>query len=228
MVGLRGLDLTSPQQELLKWLAVATMTLDHANRSLWPYQDWAFAIGRLAFPLFVFLLAYNTTVRAVSARRYLLPLLVFGTLSQPPVVAFFERGWLPLNILFTLLLGVTFLEVVRWLSQRLPKPLVWSLALVVWIGLGLVVEYGPMGVFLVPATQTFLARPTFPKAVLVGGLVLAANLFTPASFVPLLVPFLVWGVTRLPVVRVWRSRWFFYAFYPLHLTLLWLLEGVLS
>jgi len=81
-VGRLRLELTSSQQELLKWVAVATMTLDHANRSLWPYQDWAFAVGRLAFPLFVFLLAYNTTVRAVSPRRYLLPLFTFGTLSQ--------------------------------------------------------------------------------------------------------------------------------------------------
>lgn len=221
--GTLQLELTSAQQELLKWIAVATMTLDHANRSLWPYQGWAFAVGRLALPLFVFLLAFNTTVRMVSPHRYVLPLLVFGVLSQPSVFVFFERGWLPLNILFTLLLGVTFLAVARVLRQRLPKLLAWSVALVIWAGLGMFVEYGPMGVFLVPATQSLLTRFTLPNAALVVGLLLAANFFAPASFVPLLVPLFVWGVTRMPVARLWRSRWVFYAFYPLHLALLWLL-----
>ena len=223
----RQLELSSAQQELLKWAAVATMTLDHANRALWPYQDWAFAVGRLAFPLFVFLLAYNTTARTVSPRRYLLPLLAFGMLSQPPAFLFFERGWLPLNILFTLLLGVTFLEGVRVLKRHLTKLLAWPLALVVWGALSLVVEYGPVGVFLVPATQMFLRGPTPLRAALVGGLLLAANRFVPASFVPLLLPLLIWGVTHLSIAHLGRSRWVFYAFYPLHLTLLWLLARVL-
>lgn len=224
--GTLQLELTSAQQELLKWVAVATMTLDHANRSLWPYQGWAFAVGRLAFPLFVFLLAFNTTVRMVPLRRYVLPLLVFGVLSQPPVFVFFERGWLPLNILFTMLLGVTFLGVVRVLRQRFPKLLAWSVAVIIWAGLGVFVEYGPTGVFLVPATQSLLTRFTLPRAALVVGLLLAANFLTPASFVPLLLPFFVWGVTRMPVARLWRSRWVFYAFYPLHLVLLWMLGRV--
>lgn len=202
------------------------MTLDHANRSLWPYQDWAFAVGRLAFPLFVFLLAYNTTARAVSPRRYLLPLLVFGTLSQPPAMILFERGWLPLNILFTLLLGVTFFEGVRWLSERLPKLLAWTLSLIVWGGLGLVVEYGPVGVFLVPATQAFLQRTTLPRSALLGTLLLAANAFVPASFVPLVLPLLIWGVSRQSAIYLGRSRWVFYLFYPLHLLVLRLLGNV--
>ncbi len=53
-----------------------------------------------------------------------------------------------------------------------------------------------MGAFLVPATQAFLQRPTLPRGALLGTLVLAANTFVPASFVPLVLPLLIWGVSR--------------------------------
>jgi hypothetical protein len=178
------------------------MTLDHANRTLWPYQGWAFAVSRLAFPLFVFLLAYNTTVRTVPVRRYLVPLLAFGVVSQLPALAVFERGFLPLNILFTLLLGVTFLESVRALARSFPHALALPLGVLVWGGLGLFVEYGPVGVFLVPTTQVFIRRPDLARASLVDVLVLAANSFTPASFAPLLLPLLVWGTARVSVTRL--------------------------
>lgn len=72
------LHLTRSQQDVLKWLAVVIMPLDHSNRTLWTYHPWVMAIGRLAFPLFAFLIAYNTTLRGVQLRKYLLPLLVFG------------------------------------------------------------------------------------------------------------------------------------------------------
>ena len=197
------------------------MTLDHANRTVWPFQGWAFAVGRLAFPLFVFLMAYNLTVRRVPFQRYALPLLAFGMVSQFPAMVVLGRGLLPLNILFTLLLGVTSLPAVKQLERLMPRGLaVFNVALV-WGLAGLFVEYGPVGVWLVPATQLLLLRPSLITGVLTGFLLLAVNLFTPASFVPLVLPVLVWGVTRQSLGTLPRARWVFYAFYPVHLLVLW-------
>ena len=215
------LAFSNSQQELLKWTAIATMTLDHANRTVWPFQGWAFAVGRLAFPLFVFLLAYNLTVRRVPFQRYPLPLLMFGIMSQLPAMVALGRGFIPLNILFTLLLGVTFLPAVKQLERLMPRGLaVFNVALV-WGLAGMFAEYGPVGVWLVPATQLLLLRPSLVTGVLTGLLLLSANLFTPASFVPLILPVLVWRVTRLPLGTLPRFRWVFYAFYPVHLLVLW-------
>lgn len=217
--------LSSPQQELLKWLAVALMTLDHANRSLWPFQGWAFALGRLAFPLFALLAAYNLSVRGVSWRRYGLPLLAFGVLAQLPAMAALGRGPLPLNVMFTLFLGVTFLPAVRGLRRFMPGWLALLNATLLWGTLSLLVEYGPVGVLLVPATQWLLVRPSFPAAALAALAALAANSFVPAAVVPLALPLLVWGVAHLELPPLPRSRWAAYAFYPGHLALLALAGG---
>ena len=46
--------------EALKWLALASMILDHINKYLFNYSiDYFFEIGRLAMPLFGFIFAYN-------------------------------------------------------------------------------------------------------------------------------------------------------------------------
>ena len=64
-----------------------TMTLDHANRTVWPFQGWA-CLPWAAWPSLClsFSLAYNLTVRHVPFQRYLLPLLVFGAVSQLPAM----------------------------------------------------------------------------------------------------------------------------------------------
>lgn len=205
------------------------MLFDHTNRTLWTYQPWVMAIGRLAFPLFAFLIAYNTTLRGVPFRKYLLPLLVFGVVSQVPAMLALDRGLLPLNIFFTLLLGVGFLPLVRRVTTRftIQKPFTWMIWLTLgylWLLLGFAVEYGPAGVFLTPAMQYLLARPALVPVFVTALLLLSANGFTAASLVPLLLPFIIWGVIRLSPSPLPRLKWFFYAFYPLHLTVLWLLK----
>jgi len=49
------------QLEALKWIALASMFLDHFGRHLlgWGQDTWVFALGRIAFPLFALVLALN-------------------------------------------------------------------------------------------------------------------------------------------------------------------------
>ena len=55
------LRLNDGQLEALKWLALVSMLVDHFGRYAFGLgtDSWAFAIGRLAFPLFAFVLASN-------------------------------------------------------------------------------------------------------------------------------------------------------------------------
>lgn len=49
--------------EALKWLALALMTGDHVNKYLFNGTlPFLFEAGRLALPIFVFVLAYNLAV----------------------------------------------------------------------------------------------------------------------------------------------------------------------
>jgi hypothetical protein len=220
------LTLSSSQQECLKWLALVTMTLDHANKTLWTFQPALFAVGRLAFPLFVFLLAYNLERRGVPWRKYVIPLLAVGLLSQPIKMFVMDVPWWYLNIMATLLLGVLYTPVTSWLSAKhtFLGPVV---AITLFFIFSLPVEYGPAGVFLTPVIWWFLRQPSFTSGISVVGLILAANPLSLASLAPLLLLPIILFVSKLEL-SLPRIKNLGYWFYPVHLfalgclaTLIW-------
>ena len=216
-----ALVLGSGQQEALKWLAVASMTVDHTVKVLFGAWPPGVAVGRLAFPLFAFLLAYNLTVRQVAPGRYL-PLLAVGLCAQPFHAALFPGS---LNIMFTLLLGVGFFPLYGWLNKQLEQSFLAAVALAtVTLVLSSFVNYGFAGVLLVPAFQLVLKRPTPLSALLLAVLLLQINHFTPYALVSLFAPTLIYLVAQVRVSRLPRNRWVFIVYYPLHLAALCLLS----
>ena len=216
--------LSSAQQELLKWVAIVSMLIDHANRSLWPYQIELFYVGRLAFPIFCFLIAYNTAVRRVPTKKYLLPLLGFALLSQAPFQIFFGYDIVKLNILFTLLLGVLIQPTYQWVATRLPegyalKPLAFVAAGVLLLP-AFFVSYGPAGVLLIPVLQLFLRRPTLLSLSLAILFVLLTNDLYLYSLIPLLLFPGILLLSRLDLNVGRGNKWVFYVFYPGHLSVL--------
>lgn len=236
MTGTRAsafVTLTSSQQTLLKWFAIALMLLDHANRTLWVFQSWAFALGRIAFPLFAFLIAYNITVRGVRPGRYVLPLLVFGLISQIPAMLALGRGVLPLNIFFTLLLGVGLLRLRQWLLAFLPGGWMGALLsrfLVCYLLLlfGIIVEFGPSGALLIPTMMLYLQRSRWLTGILAAFCLIMINGVHLASVTALLAAPVIYAVSRLKLPDLPRLKWFTYVFYPLHLSILWLLDKTLG
>jgi hypothetical protein len=102
--------------EAIKWLALLLMTADHVNKFLFAERlPGVYEAGRIAFPLFAFVLGYNLArPRAIESGAYARTakrLIAYGALAEVPFVAMV--GWWPLNILFTLLLAV----LVVWLLQ---------------------------------------------------------------------------------------------------------------
>jgi TraX protein len=237
--------LSKGQQETLKWLAILTMTLDHANKLLFNYTYPALLwIGRLAFPLFAFLMAYNLVVREVKPTRYLWPLLLFALGTQPLYMWIWQSP--SGNNLFTLYLGVLYVGLHALISQRLPASLTHTLLALLFFLPSLQVDYGPVGVFLLPLLVYFLKQPTLLGYVGLSAYLVAVNsvstssivtLFVspahallaiqnalePFTFVPLLLFPVVWLVSRLPITLRRSNPWFFYIFYPAHMLLLTLL-----
>ena len=92
------LELSSGALEALKWLALLLMTLDHVNKHLLHASvPELFAAGRLALPLFGFVLGYNLArpgalvggVYSRTARR----LALFGSIASVPFIALGGLGW---------------------------------------------------------------------------------------------------------------------------------------
>jgi len=81
------------------------MTMDHIGDILYPGTLFLHIIGRLAFPLFAYLIALGIE-STKKPKKYMMTLLSFALISQIPYFLAFEiQPFERLNILFTLFLG---------------------------------------------------------------------------------------------------------------------------
>src|SRR5690625_4689650 len=218
MSSLRVPELSSRQQELLRWLAITGMVIDHVGAI---FLDRAEAqplraIGRVAWPLFAYLLAYNVAVRRVAPAKYLPTLAIFTVVSQLPHYLAFSSSWV--SIIGTLLLGTFALHV---LENRSYSQVNGLLLLSATVLLSPFVEYGTAGVLLIISLWWLLKHPQLLS--LLSSAFLLAAINWPHSnwpFALLAVP-VVLLVSLLPerfgLPRSGRLPWLFY---PAHLLVL--------
>ncbi|WP_434672990.1 TraX family protein [Pseudomonas sp. R1-15] len=92
--------------DLLKWLALLSMVLDHLRYVGFP-ADWLYVPGRLAFPWFCLAMAANLARNGASSLpwRYLGWLLLFSAISEIPYRLFVPNPT-TLNVMPTLVLGL--------------------------------------------------------------------------------------------------------------------------
>lgn len=203
--------------ELLKWIAIICMTLDHINKYLFngtlPYL---FEIGRLALPLFIFVLAYNLNRPGVltvdTFSRIAVRLFGFGLIATVPFILLggVDHWFLPLNVLFTLLVicCIIFLVniggVLRFIS-----------AFTLFVLAGAIVEFGWIAIYIGVTTWAAMRMKSlfFGLAATIGCIALARiNL---NYFAVLALP--VIAVCLFSNATVPRIKYFFYVYYPLHL-----------
>lgn len=150
-----------------QWLAVVSMTADHAARYLVPeltdYYWLAATLGRLAFPFFAALVAWHAVFNSRHLGRYLLRILVIGLLAQPGYAWMLQEPLYAahLNVCFTLAAGL--LLTWGWLSaldyHQSGKGFLysWHFALGLLLALASAwllapwVDYGLVGILLIPA-----------------------------------------------------------------------------
>jgi len=206
--------------ELAKWVAIITMAVDHYGKVVDPSLIHpTHLVGRIAFPLFAWIIASRLALRPDLTTRYVRLILPWALISQP---AFYIAGreWYEPNILFELLAGVLLVKALQTFGKSAPTALLAiSLAAAGWF-----FDYGPAGVLTIPivymAASTSATRALLVLAVMgmlanlpadspEDALAVAAALGAPMVA---LVSLLSAGAAlpRLP-------KLFFYLFYPLHL-----------
>ena len=124
----------------LKLIAITSMLIDHVNKALiYPnltsndggltaLSNLFDIIGRIAFPLFCFMLVEGY-FKTRSRKKYLLNLLIFGVISEVPfdmftTASFFNMNWN--NVMFTLafvLITIWSIDILKEKMQKLPKAL---------------------------------------------------------------------------------------------------------
>lgn len=210
--------------EALKWLALVLMTVDHVNKFLFNgTNDAAFAAGRVAMPLFVFVLAYNLARPGVleygAYLRTMKRLALFGVLAMPAFVIMGGIGAAlhPLNIMFALLALTATLNLI----DRSTIGSYAAAAAVFLVG-GTNVEYWWPALTFGIAVWWYCKRPgVMPLALAFTALAalwfISSNLWAFLAFPCVL-------VASLFDLRMPRLRWVFYAYYPVHLFVLCLIR----
>lgn len=218
------------QLECLKWIALASMLLDHVGR-LWlghPSTGWVFAGGRLAFPLFALVLGFNLARpggQATRAARTARRLALWCAVSVLPSIL--ARGQpATINVLGTLGLGAA----LCWAFAAQAAPGRALLVSAAALAASWHVEFGLAGVLIVP--MAWLARQGQREApwlllllVLLTGWLNAQAGGLPAMLGTVAALPLASLVSRLPL-RVPRLGRAFYWFYPLHLAVIGLYKPI--
>lgn len=225
----------------LKYLALVSMTIDHIGAVFFSAGSLPFlvcqAIGRLAFPVFCFLLTegfFHTSDHSTYFKR----LFLFALISEIPFdLALFHFPWessirqifLHQNVFFTLSLGFLTLCLVErfWMENTFFSVLFFAAAL--FLAQTLRFDYGALGILLILffyGIKRFLPRMPKPAAY---ALSLTPFFLIPGDrtgyFVILSVPFLCLyrgerGEPSFLGKRLPGEKLFFYWYYPAHLLLL--------
>jgi hypothetical protein len=211
-------------QQWLKVLVTGLMVADHVHLVFYQRSEtWLFWLTRLVFPMFMLLAAYNLELRRAQVGRYLVSLVLFGSLAQPFYVA--ALGLTNLNVMFTICAGVLLHQALTWTRHRVH----FALRLLAVIGLMFVpfgwLEGGWGGVLLIPAFANLFRRGAWWDWLAV--FFVCAGIPTGAApwwLIPSVL--LVWaGFTKINPTQLETKppRWVgmaLYAIYPVHLAVI--------
>ena len=224
----------------LKYIAMATMLVDHMGYVLFPWILWLRCVGRIAFPIFAFQIAEGC-IRTHDRRRYALRLLLFAVLSEIPFDLMYGGTWFyPVhqNVIWTLLLallGVRLMETVRKKQKTWLYLLMAALVTVIWTLLGTLgmVDYYGAGILTVFIFYFFRGRKWWcllgqllalywVNVEMLGGLMYPIHLFGNEFEI------CQQGLALLALIPIWLYRgrqgyhskpfqYLCYGFYPVHM-----------
>lgn len=218
----------------LKLIAVCTMLVDHMGATLFPFTPWLRCVGRVAFPIFCFLIAEGC-VHTHDRRKYALRLLVFAVLSEVPFNLMLGGAlWYPYaqNVLWTLLAGALVCWVMDWaLRERTALSFVLTVAAMAaaFVLLELAAtDYGGWGMLLVAAFYAVRRTPNSP-AVKMLAQTFGLAVFAVGVMNGRVITIELWALVALLPIWCYNGRrgysnravqYGFYAFYPVHILIL--------
>jgi len=218
-------------REFIKLTAMITMTIDHLGAIIYPEFIILRIIGRLSLPLYSYLIVLGIESTR-NTTNYFVRLFLFAVISQVPYCLAFGFGpFESLNIFFTLSFGVVFIIFLFPLKKQSLLCLLPILASFV-----LNFDYGLYGIALIGCMfvlKTHTKTGIF-LSILLNGLFLSFQRITTFQILSLFAfPIILLhksGVLKIETeinakaVYLPLIKYFFYVYYPLHLTLFYLIK----
>lgn len=213
----------------LKLIAASSMLLDHMGVVLFPGALWLRILGRLAYPIFAFMIAEGCRYTRHKL-RYFLMVLGLGLGCQS--VYYLFSGDTYLNILLTFSVSILLIYLLGWIVDRAGEGGWWRSATGPLLFLGavaavwvlcqkLTIDYGFWGI-LVPVWVSLPLKEgeteKYRICFLGVGLLCLALSYGGIQW---------YGLLALPLLLLYSGKrgkrnmkYFFYIFYPVHLALL--------
>lgn len=225
-------------------LAMALMLSDHMWATLFPQQEWMTCIGRLAFPIFAFMIVegyFHTS----DIRRYLGRMFIFALISEVPFDLIYGSSiFYPFhqNVLWTFLIGLISIHICEKVKTRgrwwLTGAAVLAAAVIDYaVGTVTMVDYFGAGVLTVMTFYVFRKRTWWG---FLGQLVCLAYLnisllgsyFYPVTIGGFEFKIMQQGFALFALIPIWLYKgaqgyhskafqYICYAFYPVHLVVLY-------
>lgn len=218
----------------LKLIAIISMFIDHTGatvlravlrlpavssqaelRQMWiSIYNASRDIGRLAFPIFCFLIVEGY-LHTRNAKKYAERLFLFALISEIPFDLALKGNWFfpeKQNVYFTLLIGLFVMIGIAWITKNGTGNLflsVFPIAAGMYLALLIDCDYNYKGVFLIAVL--YLLRHTRLYQCIGGAAAVTWELPAPLAFIPV---YLYNGKRGLQI------KYFFYWFYPVHLLVL--------
>ena len=227
-----GLELSG---NVLKIIAAVAMTVDHVGLVLFPTVPVLRQIGRLALPIFAFMIAEGCA-HTRNALRYFLSVLTLGLVCQTAYTVAMGSWYLCMPLSFSLAIALV-LALRKWKSvlfdRALWPKLLWGGAFLsgvaaVWVLTQFVrLDYGFWGCMLPVAASLFRKTENTPRSLEKLDRNIVHILAMGVCMVMLalcLGPWQWWSMLALPFLKLYSGRrgkhkmkYFFYIFYPAHL-----------
>ena len=224
-------------------LAMVLMLLDHMWATVMTGSEWMTCVGRIAFPIFAFMVAEGYT-HTRDVKKYMKRMLLWAVITELPF-NLMTGGWFnPLhqNVLWTFLIALYGLSLIEKAEKNGRNAKFWlvtaAVVAVSWlVGTVTFVDYSGFGVLTVYVFYFFRRRDIIGflgqlfflwliNFELLGGLVYPFTLFGREFWFP------QQGLALLALIPIWlyrgrqgyKEKWFktfCYAFYPAHMLVLW-------
>lgn len=228
----------------LKVITMILMLLDHMWGTIIPGNQWMTLVGRMAFPIFAFLIVEGY-IHTSDYKKYIKRLLIFGLLSEIPFNLIYTGSIIfPFhqNVLFTLVLGLLIIHEIDKIKNnkeiKLRVKSILKILLFLLITIIGFVDYGITGVLTIVIFYLFrefkfawlgqLISLILLYIVFFKGQSIIINIFNYEYFLP------IQGMGVLSLILIWLYngkkgnnskllKYIFYSFYPVHMLMLYLI-----
>ena len=226
--------------------AMAFMLCDHLWATLFPAQEWLTCIGRLTFPIFAFMIVegyFHTS----NIRKYMLRMLIFAVISEIPFNLIYGSTVVypyHQNVLWTFLIALLSIALIEKTkkSKKWWQTLLVSAAVVAvdfLLGFAAMVDYFGAGILMVLVFYFFRGKKWWcllGQVVFLGilNIEVIGGYCYPVQIGGYEFEIVQQGLALLSLIPIWLYngrqghhskffQYFCYAFYPVHLLLLYVI-----